>query len=354
MEPLGSGLLPRLLSKFYGFAVQSRISKFAKNPSRAHRHAWPVISVGGIHAGGVGKTPLVGYIIEHLQAQGYCVALLSRGYKKPHKGSCIVKPGDNATWHITGDEPTMLRNRYPGLWLGIGANRSALAQQLDTMLPSKSVYLLDDGFSHQKMQRDVNIVCVPAQVSKTDILLPAGYLREPFSALQRATVICVMGSALEEDAILGRSREIARNFPGSSVCGFKALPGVWVNMNTLESRLTPLSHGSIALLTGIANPKRFVDMVDQSGISYDSVHSFDDHCAFKEGDIAAIVSSGTTTILTTEKDMIRLARSGVVKDQTIWYLTIQLTPVNESSSSAFLSVLDTTLSATFSSSGGFR
>ena len=117
---IASSPVAALASRLYGAAVHLRNRRYDRHPDTAVGVHVPVISIGGIRAGGTGKTPTALLLAELLQQQGYTVGLLSRGYKRTGRQPVIVAPDETIDWERTGDEPAMLRAAVPGIWLGIG------------------------------------------------------------------------------------------------------------------------------------------------------------------------------------------------------------------------------------------
>ena len=153
-------------SALYGAIVGFRNAIYDVLPGLARRARLPVISIGGIRAGGTGKTPVAALIGGYLAARGRTVAFLSRGYGRNGRDSLIVKPGETSSWTLTGDEPRLLHDRLPRSWLGIGADRGRVAALLSFELPADSVFVLDDGFQHRSLN-GTSISCASMMVSTT-------------------------------------------------------------------------------------------------------------------------------------------------------------------------------------------
>jgi tetraacyldisaccharide 4'-kinase len=191
LKPLGNNILARFLAGIYGLIVSCRNAWYDRHPGFRTGHL--TISVGGIHAGGTGKTPVAIMLGEHFSKAGRDVALLSRGYKRINSRPIIAEPGEKQTWDRIGDEPVMFQQAVPKAWLGIGANRKRNAKEIAGRLRDNAVIILDDGFQHRSVHRDIDIVCLPADLF-ADYLIPAGFLREPKTSLSRAHAICLIGS----------------------------------------------------------------------------------------------------------------------------------------------------------------
>ena len=183
----------RFLSYLYTVAVRYRNNRFDRNLSLSVQAKRPVISIGGIRAGGTGKTPASLLVGHHLRSLDLPVAFLSRGYRRKNKQQQIVSPHEEVHWEAVGDEPAMIHADLPETWLGIGSDRVASAEKLSSIIPEKTIFVLDDGFQHRKIRRDLDIVCIN-ESTLTDKMLPSGYLREEVSSLKRAHLLFLIGS----------------------------------------------------------------------------------------------------------------------------------------------------------------
>ena len=360
---LASNPLTASLSHIYAAAVNTRNFLYDTVPAMSKSLGRPVISVGGIRAGGVGKTPVAQFIGQYIiEERGYNAAFLSRGYGRLSRKPIIVKPYEDADWELTGDEPCMLHANLPESWLGIGADRTALAKKLSPLLPEKSVFILDDGFQRRQARRDLDIVCL-SESTFDDRLIPAGYLREPTSSLARADIVLVIGSEgridklrevkeiverqFKENAnIYNNSSDTATNaninnnntgitadknaagknsYKSGQICAILLqYPHSWVNGETGEvCHDAPLKNPVV--VCGIARPERFVDMVRSFGMEPSGIYNFRDHHNFKRNDFVFahdIYYSGG--VVTTEKDFIRLRAKKFVSLRELWYLKVGL------------------------------
>ena len=173
------------------------------------RLAGPVVSVGNLSAGGTGKTPFVIALAKLLMAQGIAVDVLSRGYGRTGSGADRVDPEGRA--EAFGDEPLLIA-REAGVPVFVGAKRLEAGALAEREFRAQ-VHLLDDGFQHRQLYRDVDIVLVNSE-DLGDRLLPAGNLREPVSALRRATVFAVPSG---DDAAVERLRALGLTQAGLAI-----------------------------------------------------------------------------------------------------------------------------------------
>ena len=325
---LSASIAARLLSYAYSAAINTRNLAYDSINFLSKQLDFPVISVGGIRAGGTGKTPVVQLIARHLIDHHKCgVAVLSRGYgRRSSKKNVIVKPGEPANWERTGDEPCMLHNNLPESWLGVGADRSAAARLLSPLLPDRSVFLLDDGFQRRQTRRDLDIVCLNEEVFD-DRMMPAGYLREPMPALIRADVVLVIGAQERVNKLIEVSKRI-NEYLSTALKSTKKLPvtavllrypDLWVNARSGETAPKP-PMGSPAAVTGIARPERFLAALPRFSIVPSGVYKFPDHYNFKRNDIARIHNIYLYGAVTTEKDAVRLMSPAFSDIRDLWYL----------------------------------
>ncbi len=292
-------LLP--LVPVYGGVLAIKKQLFRLGWLKQRRLTHPVISVGSVSAGGAGKTPMVLMLARVLRQRGYAVRILTRGYGRTSDLIERVEPYDDAAFH--GDEPVLLAQRS-GVSVFAGANRyrAGLLAEQDEELEKSVVHILDDGFQHRQLARDIDIVLL-TQEDVEDKLLPAGNLREPLSALREADVIVLR----EEEA------ETLRGFVQS--LGAKKSPAIW----TIRRRLSLGGAGEVSLPTlplafcGIARPDNFISMLNAEGCMPVEHVYFPDHHRYEDRDIAHLLEiarhKGANGFVTTEKDAVKLTAS---------------------------------------------
>jgi len=290
-------LLP--LAPLYGAALAMKRRLFQLGWLKQNRLESPVISVGSVSAGGAGKTPMVLLLARILRHRGYAVRILTRGYKRSSGGTSRVEPLDDAAWE--GDAPVLVAQRS-GVPVFAGADRyeaGVMAEQGE-LSEKLIVHLLDDGFQHRKLARDVDIVLL-TQADVEDTLLPAGNLREPLSAIAEADVVVLR----EEEAASLRSVV-------SGLSGDKKVPAIWV----IRRSLSLGEGGGVALPTkplafcGIARPENFTKMLAAQGYEPMDTVIFPDHHAYDDGDIHRLIERARQVeangFVTTEKDAVKL------------------------------------------------
>ena len=219
----------------------------------------PTVSIGNLHWGGSGKTPAVIAVALGLAEQGKRVAVLSRGYRRKGREPLIVSLGEGplASVEQAGDEPVMLAGQAPGVVVAVGADRRASAALALERAPDIDVFLLDDGFSHVRVRRDVEILTFPASDPFAGgLLLPGGRLREPLGMVRLADAAVITG--------LERGVEPPADFePTLRRHGFKGP----VFASTLRSELLggPSPERPL-LVTGVARPERVARTAAAAGL----------------------------------------------------------------------------------------
>lgn len=289
-----------VLSLIYGQVAAWRRSWYAAHPEARRRLARPVISVGNLTVGGSGKTPVVAHLARLLQAHGERPAILSRGYARRVRTDGVLVVSDStgvlAPVEMSGDEPQMLACALPGIPVLVCADRYRAGLVAEQELGC-TVHLLDDGFQHHALARDIDLLLM-APDDMREPVLPAGRLREPASVASAATAIFATGAAVAGaptglplfEAVL-TVRPPARVMPFGEP--FTLAPG------------TP-----VMTLSGIARPERFGATVRGLGCRIVADQPFGDHHWFTPSEIAAAVAqalgAGATAIVTTGKDAVRM------------------------------------------------
>lgn len=262
-------------------------------PGRQHHLRRPVISVGNLSLGGRGKTPLTAHVARLLVQAGERPAILTRGYarRRPDDGVVVVSDGTHLLADVdrAGDEPLMLARDGPGACVLVSENR-ALAGALAERLLGATVHLLDDGFQHLALARDIDIVIVTG-ADFTDRTLPFGRLREPIEALASADAVIADGTS-----DLTPSRFSFQRTIGDPVLLEPERP--WI----CEDR-------RVVALAGIAEPARFSQALSAEGWRVVDALNFGDHHHYSPSDLSRIAAASARAgapVLTTAKDAMRL------------------------------------------------
>lgn len=313
MKPLTPLLAP--VGAIYGAATEARLTLYRRGLLRVSKLAWPVISVGNITAGGTGKTPLVEFIARALGREGKKVCVLTRGYGRQKSGRVLVSDGEHvlAKEIEAGDEPLLLAEKLLGIAAVVcDANRFAAGNWATKNLGSE-VFVLDDGFQHLSLARDLNIVAVDAtRPWGQGHLLPWGRLREPVRELSRADCI-VITRADQVDNVSLLNQQINRLVPGKPVFTSHMEPRGLTRLSADESE-APNEIAAvarpIAAFCAVGNPASFVSQLQSYGCNLVSTAIFPDHHRYSANDVADIIkqaeASGANSLITTAKDAVKL------------------------------------------------
>ena len=292
----------------YGAIVRLRNAWYDR-PGRAVRAAVPVISVGNLAVGGTGKTPLVAWIARRLQASGRAPSVVSRGYGgTAGPGPLVVSTGSGprVDARSCGDEPHFLARSLPGTIVVVGSDRIEGARCAVTA--GAGAVILDDGFQHRRLARDLDIVVLDGRAPFADAhLLPQGSLREPPAALSRAGLV-VLTRLREDDPAdgairavrnTGYSGEVIR--AGHRTIGFHDASGS-----------ACASPARVVAFCGIGDPELFRGDLAAAGVADVRFHAFRDHQPYTTASWAALVAEAESLgipLVTTEKDLSRLEAS---------------------------------------------
>lgn len=272
----------------------------------------PVISVGNLHLGGGGKTPLVAAIATHLRDAGRQVAILTRGYGSEGTGVRIVSRGHGPMLgpRKAGDEPVLLAGELPGVSVIVNPDRyEAGRHALERLDAPPDLFLLDDGFSHLRLHRDVDLLAFPAADPFAGGRLPPfGRLREPLAAARRAHAVLLTGAPAEDGGGLGQQLAAALAPHGYDGPGFVSRT---VSDDPRSARPGETQPGRRALVvSGIARPEPFLATVREQGFEIARHLEFGDHHPYPAETLEKIAQAyeaeGAELIVTTGKDRVKL------------------------------------------------
>jgi tetraacyldisaccharide 4'-kinase len=278
------------LSLIYGVAVRARVWMYQRGWLRQRRLKGAVISVGNLTVGGTGKTPIVIWLAEKFLAEGKRVAILSRGYRG---------------WNGTSDEIELMRSRLQGrVAFGVGKNRFDVGHRLEAQQPI-DIFLLDDGFQHLQLARDLNILLVDAsRPLRNESLLPSGRLRETPSAIQRSDV--VIFTRVNDQLSLERAIQEFPEFPifpAPTRLIRYSLVGPDRQTIALGFELPPQP---VFAFCGVGNPDSFFADANRWGNVIVGRAVYRDHHRYSPSDLRRLEQSaknaGARALLTTEKD----------------------------------------------------
>jgi len=303
-------------SFLYGVIVTWRRRWYARNPARQARLSQPVVSVGNLRAGGSGKTPAVACLARLLLARGERPAVLTRGYARTIQapGVTVVSDRSNvlADLDTAGDEPLMLARALPGVPVLVGVDRHASGLIAESRFGA-TVHILDDGFQHLALARDVDLLLV-SEDDLTDRVLPAGRLREPLACAAAADAVIVSSEAGDDAGTAGVVDRVRRALEVSTAFRLRRTLGAPRRVTVVPAPpalpAPPGLPATVFALAGIARPERFFRDLAAAGWSVAGTMTFADHHSFSDADIERIVSAarvaGAATVVTTEKDAVRL------------------------------------------------
>jgi tetraacyldisaccharide 4'-kinase len=277
---------------------------------------YPVVSVGNLSTGGSGKTPLVIALARLLGEEGFRVDVLSRGYGRTSRGTTRVRSDGSA--EEFGDEPLLIARRA-GVPVWVGPERHEAGQSADHDFiqgggdlsgdPVPLVHLLDDGFQHRQLFRDIDVVLVNRE-DWTDHLLPAGNLRESIDALERASVLAIPA----DDS---RFEEELRDWGWTGP--------VWRVRRRME---VPATDEPVAAFCGIARPEQFFAGLEERGLQVVWRREFSDHHRYTKRDVESLIESArkakAKVAMTTEKDQVRMGGLAGVFDDSLPLRTSEL------------------------------
>lgn len=274
-----------------------------------------MVSIGNLSVGGTGKTPIVAAVARWLVAAGERPAILSRGYKRrdPVPGVVVVSDGTAVigTLAQAGDEPLMLARAVPGAIVCVAEDRH-LAGVLAERVLGATVHVLDDGFQHLGLARDLDVLVTTMGEIPNGHVLPRGRLREPADAASRAHLLVVMGATSGAAAAEGWTLGVGETCGARRVLGPPRALGTRFaddGRGATSDGIGRAREGTVVLVAGIANPERFADDVRAAGWNVAGELWFPDHHDFTSADVermaATVAGTGAAAVLTTEKDAVR-------------------------------------------------
>ncbi|MCB9771166.1 MAG: tetraacyldisaccharide 4'-kinase [Candidatus Omnitrophica bacterium] len=289
-----------ILSLIFGVIINVRNLLIERGNLQVIDLGKPVISVGNITWGGVGKTPFVIFLVEYFSAHGLKSAILTRGYMK-----------NVGRVNTLSDEALMLKQQIPDIPVGVGADRVSESRKILRDQPV-DVFILDDGFQHRKVKRDIDIVLIDTtNPFGNNELIPAGILREPLSALKRAQIIVLTKTDLNLSAaqvLEERLRKINNVCPIAwAVHSPSGLVDLFGND---EEQLIDLRGKRVVSFCSIGDPKSFEESLNTTGALIDRSFIFPDHHVYLERDIQKIIAhaqqTGIEILVTTAKDSVKI------------------------------------------------
>jgi tetraacyldisaccharide 4'-kinase len=286
-------------SQPYGWMSGLRNRLYDRGWQRCYRARVPVVSVGNLTLGGTGKTPCVEYIAVFYANLGCRVVVLSRGY---------------AGGGTANDEASVLAANLPGVPHLQGRDRVALARQAIGM--GAEVLVLDDGFQHRRLVRDLDIVLIDASEPwQEERMFPRGFLRESREELGRAHVVVLTRADQVDQFERGRLREVvARIAPDAVLVLARHRPLCWLSIDGSRHDLQALAHRPVAAFCGLGHPDAFRRTLIDLGMRLCAFRSFPDHHSYTAGDMEDLAAwrrqwGPECVLVTTQKDLVKMRPS---------------------------------------------
>ena len=328
-------LLP--VSLLYSLIIFARNKMYDFGIFKLHKISVPVISIGNITTGGTGKTPLTVFIAKHYLDRDLKVGIVSRGYKRKTKDIVIVCDGIsvNQDTEMSGDEPVMMSNEL----ISSGRNKFFAAAGSDRVRTSRfliskfnpDIIILDDGFQHRRIIRDLDIVLIDAQdyinnKFKNLFTLPSGNLRENIYNLNRADIIIQNDKSGNLKLISGLSEFSAE------LISIRYKSEYFMDFKNSIFKDTECRGKRAFIFSGLADNQSFFDQINQSGMILKGFRNFPDHHDYKLSDIDSLISEYETGIMfvTTEKDFTKIKKFGkFVSEFPVYFLKIGIEVIDK-------------------------
>lgn len=296
----------------YRAAVAVRNRRFDTQSDAVTRAAVPVISIGNLTVGGTGKTPMVKWVARTLREAGVRVAIVSRGY--------------GAEQGAVNDEAIELEQSLPDVPHLQDPDRVASAQIAIEELDSQLI-LMDDGFQHRRLGRDLDIVLLDATCPfGHGHLLPRGLLREPVGSLRRAGVVCLTRADLVDEAARRTIKQAAlKHAPDAVWCEATHAPQRLINAAGGEESLALLAGKRVAAFCGIGNPAAFRQTLASLGCEVAAWREFPDHYRYARQDIDQIAAdaAGAELVVCTHKDLAKV-QTDQLGDRPLWAVEVAM------------------------------
>jgi len=314
--------LLRMASLGYRLVVHIRNVLYDHRILRTHRVNAPVLCIGNLTTGGTGKTPLVAWLCQttrrksQIADQNRQVAILTRGYK--------TRSGE------ASDEPALLAEQCPDVPVVVNPDRVAGAAEAIQAHGAQTL-VMDDGFQHRRLARDLDIIAIDATVPfGYGRLLPAGLLREPISGLKRAhAVVLTRCDQVSEEALAQTEAQIRRINPELVIARSIHAPTAIRTTGGAEPPLAQMKGKRVFAFCGIGNPQAFFRTIERLGAILTGTRAFDDHHRYTAEELVALHGEAhrrqASLVLTTQKDWTKVVQAGVPEgDPPLACLTINL------------------------------
>ena len=298
------------LSFLYGLITKLRNYLYDTNIYNINKLPCKVISVGNITTGGSGKTPTVEFLALYLQSIGKNVGIVSRGYGRSSKHLNLVTDGFNkpSSWEQYGDEAFLLSQNLNSIPIIVGESKYEAGLKITSEF-NLDVVIIDDGFQHRSLHRDLDIVLINSKDNqKTHKLLPLGNLRERISGLKRADLIIYTKTNLHNN--LGYLNRLLKNVDIEKINSILETKSMLIGKDKQEIEQADLKSKNIYLLSAIGDNRGFKKTVEKIGVNVVGHSKFIDHFKFKITDLQKAQEDAKEVdanyVITTEKDLVKI------------------------------------------------
>lgn len=322
-----------MLGRLYGAGAKLRVTAYRRGWRRVSRAGVPVVSVGNLTTGGTGKTPITAWAAQVLATHGRRVCILTRGYGRENPAQrVLVSDGVEilADARTGGDEPLWLAEKLRGVAAVIADRDRVAAAQWARQELGSDCFVLDDGFQHLRLARDCDLVTLDATAPRWHWkMLPHGRLREPLTALQRATACLVTRAdqAADSDLFMAQVREWCGGRPV-----FRAVTK-FAGVRPMSDAAPLLPDGArVYAFCGLGRPEAFWTQTRNAGFKLAGTYAFRDHHRYTPTDAIQLARAAravqATALMTTAKDAVKLR--GVRFDLPLYVLDIEIAFDDES------------------------
>lgn len=324
--------LLRAFSVIYGIGVVVKLSLYQLGILKRHKLPCKVISLGNITVGGTGKTPTALTLASTIRDMGHRVVILNRGYRAKWKGQVgLVSDGRKIYMSASeaGDEAYLLAKNLPGVAVLIGRDRTITGDYAVKHLKA-DVIILDDGYQHWQLARDIDIVLVDTlNMFGNNFLLPRGTLREPLSHLNRAHAFLLTKVDQSTDGAREALRNIITNYNDRAITvesvhspqNFIEIEEWYKGSTSGAMKIEGIKGMKIVPFCAIGNPSSFEQTITDLDADIVASEQFPDHHAYTMSEMHCImqkaVDSGAAALITTDKDAVKIPSEFIHSDRVL-------------------------------------
>ena len=307
---MNRGVISSFLSFIYSSLVAIRNFFYETKILSTKSLNCKVISIGNITVGGSGKTPTVEYLSNLLQSKGHNVGIISRGYKRKSKSTLVVTDGKKKpkSWEHVGDEPFLLAHKLENIPIVVGASRyKAGSMMIEKFQPD--VILIDDGFQHLSLHRDLDIVLVNSKDKRSDYkLIPSGKLREPISNLIRADLIVITKTNIHQPSNYLINKIESFNRP--TIYNEIQIDDLLQYKSNKSNKLEKIANKKVYLFSALGDNESFKKIMDNTDAEIVGHSKYQDHHHYTFDNLKDIEQEARKCkaefLITTEKDLVKI------------------------------------------------